>query len=68
MDFYIFDKNFINFLSYIDYMEIIPMWNDICLVDICTTNSIIMENIPGPYDQLGHPTGCVINYWQFFWS
>ena len=37
------DKNFINFLSYIDSTGIIPMWNDICLVDICTTNSIITE-------------------------
>ena len=43
MDFYILDENFIEFLWYIDCMGIIPMGNDICLVDICTTNSIIRE-------------------------
>ena len=31
---YIFDKNFINFYSYIDCTGNIPMWNDICLVDV----------------------------------
>jgi len=43
MDLYILHKNFIEILSYIDCMGIIPMWNDMCLVDICTTNSIIKE-------------------------
>ena len=36
-------QDFIEFLSYIDCMGIIPTRNDICLVDICTRNTIIME-------------------------
>jgi hypothetical protein len=40
MDFYILDENLIKLLSYIDCTGIIPMWNDMCLVGICTTNSI----------------------------
>ena len=43
MDFYILDENLIKLLSSIDCTEIIPMRNDICLVNICTTNSIIRE-------------------------
>ena len=31
--FYILDKIFIEFLSYIDRTRITPIWNDMCLVD-----------------------------------
>ena len=53
MDFYILYENFIEFLSYIDSTGIIPMWNDICLVDICTTETLYLwkQNIPGSYDK-----------------